>query len=677
LDRKYKSKKGKAELTLITLMRYRIWLVLGFQLIVALVAYASAILLRFELELPKDLLPIFIAALPLHLIWRLATSHYYRVHTSSWRFASVQDLIGIIKATVAGSLGFIVTLVFVSRLAGFPRSVLIIEPLLNVILSGGARLLVRHHHQSRERENTKRHKRQKHVLIVGAGKAAFLLLKEIHSNSQLGIHVVGCVDDDPYKKKTSILGVPVLGVTDEIPQLVSRLGIDEIIVAIPSADYKEIVRIKTIAESTPAKTLILPGLSELISDQKFVSQLRDVSCEELLGRGVIKFCRDSDRKGLESEIQGKAVLVTGAGGSIGSELCRQVAQFNPAVLVLYERYESGLYEIELDLKREYPDLRVLPVLGDILDQEKLGRVIRENDIDLIYHAAAYKHVPMMEREPLEAVRNNVFGTLNTAKLACKCGVEKFVLISTDKAVRPCNVMGTTKRVAEMIVEGLLGHCTRFTAVRFGNVLGSNGSVIPLFKKQIAAGGPVTVTHPEATRYFMSISEAVQLVMIAGSMARGGEVFLLDMGEPVKILDLAKNLIRFSGLEPDKDIDIVFTGLRSGEKLHEELYWQGEGIVSTDNRKITVWKSDGLEKDLLFDQIKKLDEYVKERNLEGIVSILCQIVPEAKLAAPQMGPVPQSSAARAVNERPTGDGEDRNAPVKESVLKGKVVSITGQ
>ena len=616
-------------------MSYRIWIVLGFQLLVALIAYASAFFLRFELELPKDIFPIFIAALPLHLLWRLATCYYYRVHKSSWRFASVQDLIGIIKATVAGSLGIIVTLVFGSHFYGFPRSVLIIEPLLFILISGGARLMVRYHHQTREKKNVNRQKRQKNVLIVGAGKSSFLLLKEIQSNSHLGIHVVGCVDDDPYKKNTSILTVPVLGNTEDIPELVERFAIDEIIIAIPSADYKDIVRIKAIAESTPTRTLVLPGLVDLISDQKFVSQLRDVSCEELLGRGVIKFCRDSDREVLAREIRRKAVLVTGAGGSIGSELCRQVAQLNPEILVLYERYESSLYETELDLKRDFPKLQVLPVLGDVLDREKLRRVIRENDIDLIYHAAAYKHVPMMEREPLEAVRNNVFGTLNVAELACECGVEKFVLISTDKAVRPSNVMGATKRVAEMIIEGLVGNSTRFVAVRFGNVLGSNGSVIPLFKKQIASGGPVTVTHPEATRYFMSISEAVQLVMIAGTMAKGGEIFLLDMGEPVKIMDLAKNLIRFSGLEPDKDIDFVFTGLRPGEKLHEELYWQGEGIASTKNKKITVWNSDGLEKDLLFSGIKRLDESLKRRDVEGALSLLSEIVPEAKLSPLKM------------------------------------------
>jgi FlaA1/EpsC-like NDP-sugar epimerase len=335
---------------------------------------------------------------------------------------------------------------------------------------------------------------------------------------------------------------------------------------------------------------------------------------------------------MKKEIEGKGVLVTGAGGSIGSELCRQVAHFNPRLLILLDRYENTLYELEIDLKRKFPNQPILSVVGDILDPVKVNEILSGNKVNLVYHAAAYKHVPLMEREPTGAVRNNVFGTLNVAKLAVENHVDKFVLISTDKAVNPANIMGTTKRVAEMIVQGLSGNesGTKFIAVRFGNVIGSNGSVIPIFRRQIIEGGPVTITHAEATRYFMSISEAVQLVMTAGAMGTGGEIFLLDMGEPIKIIDIAAKLINFSGLKPGKDVEIVFTGLRPGEKLHEELYWQGEGIVPTENKKITMLKPNGLYPDRLNTQLKKLEESSHLSNIQGIYTLLKQIVPEAKI-----------------------------------------------
>ena len=655
-------------------MHYRFLLVWFFQLLVVLASYTLAFFLRFEMSIPREQWALFLMVAPICAVCRLASYYYYRIDASSWRFASIQDLVSMLKATALGSVGIIVVTAFATRFQGFPRSVLILEPLINLALLAGPRLLVRHYQQSK---GDHRQKNLKHVLIAGAGKAGFLLLKEIQSNPTLGIHVVGCVDDDPFKRKTSLLGVPVLGNSEEIPQIASRHAIDEIIIAIPSADYKDVVRVKTIAQSTQIKTLVLPSLSELIFSQKFTSQLRDVSCEELLGRGVIKFCRESDHRLLETEIKGKAIMVTGAGGSIGSELCRQVAQLGPSLLVMYERYETSLYELELDLIRDFPDVLILPVLGDILDSEKLIRVLRENQVDLIYHAAAYKHVPMMEREPMEAVRNNVLGTLNVARMASKSGVGKFVLISTDKAARPSCIMGATKRIAELIVEALGGNGTRYVAVRFGNVLGSNGSVIPLFKKQISRGGPVTVTHPEATRYFMSISEAVQLVMIAGTMGTGGEIFLLDMGAPVKILDLAQNLLKLSGLQPDKDIDVVFTGLRAGEKLHEELYWEGEGIAATENKKITVWKSDdGVDRNLFFAQISSLEERASRKDLKGAVSLLCEIVPEAELKPVEWHPGPTATATRFMPLRvgTAAKAKSKTPGATEVAVKANVVNL---
>ena len=381
------------------------------------------------------------------------------------------------------------------------------------------------------------------------------------------------------------------------------------------------MRIRSLCDKTDAKTTVLPTLSELMRDQQFTSQLREVSYDDLLGRKSVRFSREADRKLLEGEIRNKIVLVTGAGGSIGSELCRQIAQHSPRLLILLERHENSMYDLELDLRKEFPDQAFLPVVADILDVDKIDRLLSLNSVNLVYHAAAYKHVPMMEREPIEAIRNNVFGTLNLARLARTHRVEKFILISSDKAVRPTNVMGTTKRVAELIMKGMLGEGTKFVAVRFGNVLGSSGSVIPVFRKQIANGGPVTVTHPETTRYFMSIPEAVQLVMVAGTLGDGGEIFLLDMGEPVKIIDLARRLISLSGFQADKDVEIVFTGLRPGEKLHEELYWQGEGIVPTENKKITMWKPDGLDKATLFSQLDDLEKSIEANDVRAVITTL--------------------------------------------------------
>jgi FlaA1/EpsC-like NDP-sugar epimerase len=358
--------------------------------------------------------------------------------------------------------------------------------------------------------------------------------------------------------------------------------------------------------------------------------LKEISFEELLGRKPVLFQRETDTKLLEEEIKGKRALITGAGGSIGSELCRHVARFNPDLLVLYDRYENTSYRCELGLKREFPELNVLPIIGDILDRKKFGNILESNRIDLIYHAAAYKHVPLMERDPLEAIRNNILGTYYIASESVSKKTKKFVMISTDKAVNATSIMGASKRAAELIVQGLAGNGTKFISVRFGNVIGSDGSVIPLFKKQIMEGGPITITHPEVSRYFMSISEAVQLVMTAGALGKGGEIFLLDMGEPIKILDVAKKMIEYMGLNPEKDIDIKFIGLRPGEKLHEELFWKGEGIVPTENKKITQLKPEEIQAKELFKKMEKLGEYELEGHLAEALRLLGEIVPEAKI-----------------------------------------------
>jgi FlaA1/EpsC-like NDP-sugar epimerase len=633
------------------MLRFRLPLILAFQAAVACLSYFGSFLIRFDFNIPADQWPLFYVALPLALCSRMAGYLYFRTYTNSWGFAGMRELTDDIKATVLGSVSFILIMVFTLGSQGFPRSVLVLEPVLSLMLLGGGKFIFRYRFHSPHNLDSRN---VKHTLIVGAGRAGVSILNEIQNNLGLASRVIGFVDDNPYKKGTTIQGVAVLGSTKEIPELVGHYGLDEVIIAIPSAGHKEIVRIRSLCDKTNAKTMVLPTLSELMRDQQFTSQLREVSYDDLLGRKAIRFCRETDRKLLDGEIRTKTVLVTGAGGSIGSELCRQIAQHGPRLLILLERHENSLYDLELDLRKEFPEQAFLPVVGDILDVDKIERLFGANSINLLYHAAAYKHVPMMEREPIEAIRNNVFGTLGLARLARTHGVEKFILISSDKAVRPTNIMGTTKRVAELIMKGMLGGGTKFVAVRFGNVLGSNGSVIPVFRKQIANGEPVTVTHQEATRYFMSIPEAVQLVMVAGTLGDGGEIFLLDMGEPVKITDLARRLISLSGLQADKDVEIVFTGLRPGEKLHEELYWQGEGIVPTENKKITMWKPEGLDTATLFSQLNDLQESIQANDLRKVMAILGDMVPEAKIgtgaAVPQAVPRKSLRTAMAPDHR---------------------------
>jgi FlaA1/EpsC-like NDP-sugar epimerase len=599
------------------------------QLLLTVLGYVTAFLIRFEFEIPAGDYDVMVHTLPVLILVRLAAYYYFNLYSGGWRFVSMRDLIIISKSIFWGSIIFLVAMVFINRLQGYPRSILLVEPVFNFALTSGVRFLARFLYEYRLGASSKIFK---NAIIAGAGRAGVLVLNEIRTNAKMGIGVIGFVDDNPLKIGTDIQGLRVIGSTEDIPKLADQYDVDEVIIAIPSAGYKDIARIVNIARSAQVNTKVLPSLGKLIQEDGMVGQLKDVSFDALLGRQTIKFKREADLNLMKKEIEGKGVLVTGAGGSIGSELCRQVASLNPRLLIMLDRYENSLYELEVDLKRKFPNQPLLSIVGDIIDSIKVNQILFENKVNLIYHAAAYKHVPLMEREPVGAVRNNVFGTLNVAKLAVENHVDKFVLISTDKAVNPANIMGTTKRVAEMIVQGLSsnGSGTKFIAVRFGNVIGSNGSVIPIFQRQIIDGGPITITHPEATRYFMSISEAVQLVMTAGAMGTGGEIFLLDMGEPIKIIDIATKLINYSGLKPGKDVEIVSIGLRPGEKLHEELYWQGEGIVPTENKKITMLRPNGLYPERLNAQLKELEESSRLSNVQGIYTLLREIVPEAKI-----------------------------------------------
>ncbi|GAM16227.1 polysaccharide biosynthesis protein [Mesobacillus selenatarsenatis] len=503
---------------------------------------------------------LFLSAIVLVSSYHLFAS-FLQLYNKAWEYASIGELVGIFRAVTLAILTvamfqFAFNVPFYGRVLFSAWSVLILT-------IGGSRFLWRVYRDRyiKPDDNTKR------VLIVGAGQAGTLLARQLKNNPELGMVTAAFIDDDSRKFKLQVLGIPVAGTSKNIVEAVEKYRIDRIVIAIPSLKKEELNRIFAECAKTNIKTQIMPKIEDVMLGKVAVSQFRDVEVEDLLGREPIKL----DIEGISEYVSGKTVLVTGAGGSIGSEICRQICQFNPGKLVLVGHGENSIYTIDMELRNQYGQaIEIIPVIGDVQDRDRMFEVMEEHKPDVVYHAAAHKHVPLMEYNPREAVKNNVFGTKNVAEAADTFGVGTFVLVSTDKAVNPTNVMGSTKRIAEMIIQKLDQHSkTKFVAVRFGNVLGSRGSVIPLFKKQIQAGGPVTVTHPDMTRYFMTIPEASRLVIQAGSLARGGEIFVLDMGEPVKITDLAKNLIRLSGYTIE-EIGIRYSGLRPGEKMFEEL-----------------------------------------------------------------------------------------------------------
>ncbi|MFQ5750518.1 MAG: polysaccharide biosynthesis protein [bacterium] len=599
-----------------------------FQMLLVVSGYVFAFGLAFDFQVSPAQVAMLVNTIFYLLFCRMFAYYLYKLNYGWWQFVSMRDLVNITKAVFLGTVLFIIGLVFGYNLREFYRSVVVIEAILNFVLLGGVRFAVR---WLGETFSESKPKQVTYVLIVGAGKAGMQLLKEIRLNSKLGMQVIGFADDDPIKYHAYIQGVRVLGASRDLPKLVKKHAVDEVLISLPSAGRKRIRSIERSIQKCGVKIKVLPGLQDLIQKEGLWQQLIDVPYDELLPRQKLKFCRESDLKTLKQEITGKNVLITGAAGSIGSNLAYQTAKLKPEVLILYERNESALYFLELKLKKCFPKCELIGVIGDILDKEKLNQTVSRYHVDIIYHAAAYKHVPLMEREPFEAVRNNVFGTKLVAETAIANHVKKFVFISTDKAVNPSSIMGMTKRVAELVIQGLSGSACKFIIVRFGNVIGSNGSAMQLFKKQIAEGGPVTVTHPQVTRYFMRISEAVQLVMTAGAMGSGGEIFLLDMGKPLKISEIAKDLIRRSNLLPGKDIEIKYIGLRPGEKLHEELFWQGENIIPTNNKKITMLKSNGFCKEWFFSQLIRLQQIVKGKNPAELIEILQWLVPEGTLS----------------------------------------------
>ena len=603
--------------------RLRITYLMLADFLIVNAALFLALGLRFDFqEIPAKYLSSFYYIAPTYAVLTIAALFYFRLYNRVWEYASLKEMIAIAKATMLSSLIFWIF----SKMCpfyGMPRSVVAISWGLIFLGTSSLRLYWRLIRDEFLRGRNNRNQTRRRALIIGAGDAGALLLKEFKQNQTLETEVVGFIDDDPGKKGRLIMEVPILGKRGGIPRLVKEHNINEIIIAMPSVSGKTIREIVQIARQTPARMRILPSIYDTATNP--VTSLRDVNMEDLLHREAVHLHMEK----ISGYLQGKAVLVTGAGGSIGSELCRQVLGFAPRCLIMVDNCENNLFDIEQEIGRpDAGEITIYTIVADVKNSQKMNRIFSRFRPQVVFHAAAYKHVPMMELHPEEALYNNVIGTKITAEMADKYGCETFILISTDKAVNPTSIMGATKRIAELVIKDLNRTSkTALAAVRFGNVLGSRGSVIPTFLKQIEAGGPVTVTHPDMVRYFMTIPEAVQLVIQAGAMASGGEVFVLDMGEPVRIADLARDLIRITGYQPDKEIKIVYTGVRPGEKLFEELFTNSEGRLSTQHERIFISTKKLEEK---YEGIIDNITIMTQRQINGrkdVVRLIAALVPE--------------------------------------------------
>jgi len=595
-----------------------------YDIISIICASYLALLVRFEFridEVPDYFVTPITQFLLINIILTILIFYIFRMYHSLWAFAGEAELQNVILSGAASTLINAIGLQFFRiDLRAVPLSYYFLYAFLLVGFTFTSRFSYRFirglKHKRVNKSNTIS------VMVIGAGEAANLFIKEI-VNSNFSTMIIRCIiDDDKEKWGRFIQGVKVVGGRDNIIECAEIYNVDEIIIALPSLSRTEMKEILDICKETRCKLRVLPGVHQLVNGEVSVSAVRDVEVADLLGREPVEV----DLSSILGYVKDKKVLVTGGGGTIGGEICRQIASYQPSHLITLDIYENNLYEVQRELTRMYPDLKLSVLIASVRNANRINQIFAEYRPDIVYHAAAHKHVPLMEDSPNEAIKNNVFGTFRTALAAANHGTQRFVMISTDKAVNPSNIMGASKRVCEMIIQTFNKHYdTEFVAVRFGNVLDSSGSVIPRFKNQIAEGGPVTVTHPEISRYFMTIQEAVSLVLQAGAYARGGEIFVLDMGKPVKILDLAKNLIRLSGYHLDEDIEITFTGLRPGEKLYEELLMDEEKVKATANRLIFIGKPIDLDEDRFFTQLKELEEASKNESLT-IRDMVRDIVP---------------------------------------------------
>lgn len=590
-------------------------------------SFFLALWFRFDLSfhaIPKDYFQFYQESIFLWCLVTIAVFAGFNLYNSVWSFAGENEVVRMLLAhSCLALLGVAVVLVFK---ASMPRSYYAIGFVLSALSTTVLRLSYRFFRKLKSMlEKDDRVKKPARIMVIGAGEAGRMLIREFADSRYLSGKIVCLIDDNPSKHSKILAGVPIVGDRYSIPEMIKRYAIDRIIYAIPSSDAKTKRDILKICSATKCEVQTIPGMYQLINEDVSVSKLKKVEIQDLLGREPIQINIDEIRK----YISGKVIMVTGGGGSIGSELCRQIAKSNPKQLLIFDIYENNAYDIQMELKRKYPALDLVVLIGSVRNTARLDVVLGKYRPEIVFHAAAHKHVPLMEDSPNEAIKNNVFGTYKMAQAAVKYGVKKFVLISTDKAVNPTNIMGASKRLCEMVVQMMNRESdTEFVAVRFGNVLGSNGSVIPLFEKQIAQGGPVTVTHPDITRFFMTIPEAVSLVLQAGYYAKGGEIFVLDMGEPVKIDSMARDLIRLSGFEPDVDIAVVYTGLRPGEKLYEELLMEEEGLQDTENKLIHIGKPIEMDDEKFKEQLKRLEAAYKTE-ADNMKDIVAEIVPTYK------------------------------------------------
>lgn len=602
------------------LIHRRIVLVL-IDIMMVCIASIAPLWFRFAIEsemIPKIYLNAAWNTIVVNIIVTLIVFYIFRLYHSLWAFAGTAEAQNIVAAcSLCAVLNFCT---FQIMRLPIPRSYYFIYAMVLTVITTAVRFSYRILRGIKHKQKNK--KNEIKVMVIGAGEAANTVIKEIVNSNYSTMTIKCIIDDNAMKWGRFIQGIKIVGGRNKIVEYAAFYGVDEIIIAIPSASRATMKELVEICQETNCKLRTLPGIYQLVNGEVNVSKLRDVDVEDLLGRDPIKVDLDS----IMNYVRDKVVLVTGGGGSIGSELCRQIAGHNPKQLIIVDIYENNAYDIQQELKYKHPYLDLVVLIASVRNTNRMNSIMEEYHPDIVYHAAAHKHVPLMEESPNEAIKNNVFGTWKTAQAAVQNGVKKFVMISTDKAVNPTNIMGASKRICEMIIQTYNRHYdTEFVAVRFGNVLGSNGSVIPLFKRQILEGGPVTVTHPDIIRYFMTIPEAVSLVLQAGVYAKGGEIFVLDMGEPVRILDLAKNLIRLSGYKVDEDIKIEFTGLRPGEKLYEELLMNEEGLTDTENKLIHIGKPIVFDETKFFVQLNELKKEV-EKECSDVRPLIKEIVP---------------------------------------------------